>query len=79
MKYIKTFEAYVNELELPLKGEDENTKADKDVAAGEEEDVVKADAKADAKGAEEEAEEEEIDSDEEDDDDDDSGDNDDNE
>ena len=60
MKYIKTFEAYVNELELPLKGEDENTKADKDVAAGEEEDAVKGDEKADAKGEEEEEKEEEI-------------------
>ena len=39
MKYIKTFEAYLNELELPLKGEDENTKGDKDVAAGEEEEI----------------------------------------
>ena len=64
MKYIKTFEAYLNELELPLKGEDENTKGDKDVAAGEEEDVVKGDEKADAKGEEEEEEEEEIDADE---------------
>lgn len=79
MKYIKTFEAYVNELNLPLKGEDENTKADKDVAAGEEEDVVKADAKADAKGHEEEEEEEEIDADELDDEGDDKGDNDDDE
>lgn len=79
MKYIKTFEAYVNELDLPLKGEDENTKVDKNVVAGEEEDVVKADNKADAKGAEERTEDEEIDADEEDDDDDDSGDNDDNE
>lgn len=79
MKYIKTFEAYLKELNLPLKGEDENTKADKDVAAGEEEDVVKADAKADAKGHEEEEEEEEIDADELDDEGDDKGDNDDNE
>ena len=64
MKYIKTFEAYLNELELPLKGEAENTKGDKDVAAGEEEDVVKGDEKADAKGEEEEEKEEEIDADE---------------
>ena len=76
MKYLKTFEAFIKEIELPLKGEDENTKADKDVAAGEEEDAVKADAKADAKGQEEETEEEEIDADEEDDEGDDEGDND---